>query len=198
MMDRIARVDGTVLLTGESGTGKELVARAIHFAGPAQRRPVRRRQLRGHPARPASSREFFGHSKGAFTDAKSRDDGQVRAGPQGDDLPGRDRRAAARGPGQAPARPGRARDRQGRRDADHPGRRARDRGHQQGPGRGGPAGALPRGPLLPAGRAVAPRCRRCASGGRTSRCSCEHFLEKYGKPSWSKRSRRSRRTSWRR
>ena len=75
MMGKIARVDGTVLITGESGTGKELVARAIHFAEPAPGRPVRRGQLRGHPADLIES-EFFGHSKGAFTDAKTEKTGK--------------------------------------------------------------------------------------------------------------------------
>ena len=32
------------------------------------------------------------------------------------------------------------------------------------------AGPVPRGPVLPAQRRDARRCRRCASGGRTSRC----------------------------
>ena len=38
--------DATVLIHGESGTGKELVARMLHDARAAQRRPLRRRQLR--------------------------------------------------------------------------------------------------------------------------------------------------------
>ena len=44
--------------------------------------------------------------------------------------------------------------------------RAGDRRHQPGTGPGG-AGPLPRGPVLPPGRAGL-RCRRCGSGGRTS------------------------------
>jgi len=74
-MDRIARVDGTVLLTGESGTGKELVARAIHFAGPRKAAPFVVVNCGAIP-RDLIESEFFGHSKGAFTDARSETTGK--------------------------------------------------------------------------------------------------------------------------
>ena len=48
-----------------------------------------------------------------------------------------------------------------------PGRRARRRGHAPQPRRGGRAGPLPRGPLLPAAAWSRSSCRRCASASRT-------------------------------
>jgi DNA-binding NtrC family response regulator len=70
MMDKIARVDGTVLITGESGTGKELIARAIHFRSPRQKGPFVVVNCGAIPKDLIES-EFFGHTKGAFTDAKA-------------------------------------------------------------------------------------------------------------------------------
>ena len=70
MMDKIARVDGTVLITGESGTGKELIARAVHLKSPRQNGPFVVVNCGAIP-RDLIESEFFGHTKGAFTDAKA-------------------------------------------------------------------------------------------------------------------------------
>ncbi len=65
----VARRDTTVLITGETGTGKERVSRATHRLSSRRKMEMVSINCGGIPASLLED-EFFGHVKGAFTDAR--------------------------------------------------------------------------------------------------------------------------------
>ncbi len=72
---RLASNDLAVLILGESGTGKEVVARAIHATGLRRAGPFVAINMAAIP-RELIEAELFGHEKGAFTGAHSRNAGR--------------------------------------------------------------------------------------------------------------------------
>jgi DNA-binding NtrC family response regulator len=66
---KLAAHDVTALLEGETGTGKELIARAIHYGGARANGPFVPVNCGALPDT-LIEREFFGHARGAYTDAR--------------------------------------------------------------------------------------------------------------------------------
>jgi transcriptional regulator with GAF, ATPase, and Fis domain len=71
-----------VLLLGETGTGKELFARAIHALSSRKDQPLVRANCALIPAALLES-ELFGHERGAFTGAVSRNIGRIELANKG-------------------------------------------------------------------------------------------------------------------
>ena len=76
--DQITQVceagDITVLISGETGTGKEVVARAVHYESARSERPFVAVDCTAVP-QTLLEVAFYGHEKGAFTDARETREG---------------------------------------------------------------------------------------------------------------------------
>jgi two-component system, NtrC family, response regulator GlrR len=73
---KIASTDACVLIEGETGVGKELTARAIHYLSARRSKPFISLNCGAIPETLIES-ELFGHTRGAFTDAKTNRPGVI-------------------------------------------------------------------------------------------------------------------------
>lgn len=69
LIQKVAKTEANILILGENGTGKELVARELHRQSARSQRIFLRVDL-GSITESLFESELFGHTKGAFTDAK--------------------------------------------------------------------------------------------------------------------------------
>ena len=82
MIETVAEVQSTILVTGESGTGKELVARAIHDLSPRAEKPFISINC-GAFTETLLESELFGYVKGSFTGANTNRKGLFEAADHG-------------------------------------------------------------------------------------------------------------------
>ncbi len=76
---KIAPLDCNVLIQGDTGTGKQLAAKAVHRQSNRKDKPLITFNCGGF-AEELIANELFGHEKGAFTGATSREIGLLEAG----------------------------------------------------------------------------------------------------------------------
>jgi two-component system response regulator PilR (NtrC family) len=103
MIETVAQVPSTVLVTGESGTGKELVARAIHDMSPRAEKPFVSVNC-GAFTETLLESELFGYVKGSFTGANTNRKGLFEAANKGTIFLDEIGEIVARDAGKTPAR----------------------------------------------------------------------------------------------
>ena len=81
-VEQVSSTNSTVLIQGESGTGKELLARAIHSLSNRKDKPLIKVNCATLPANLIES-ELFGHEKGAFTGAFTKESGRFEVANRG-------------------------------------------------------------------------------------------------------------------
>ena len=77
-INKIAPTDANILILGENGTGKDLVAKSIHDKSLRSKQPFIKVDI-GALTETLFESELFGHTKGAFTDAKDERMGRFEA-----------------------------------------------------------------------------------------------------------------------
>jgi len=82
LLDDLASIETTVLITGENGTGKELIAKALHFSGNRALKPFVTVNCSALAENLLES-ELFGHIKGAFTGALKDREGRFKTADKG-------------------------------------------------------------------------------------------------------------------
>ncbi len=78
----VSQSEATVLIEGECGTGKELVAKAIHLLSKRKDKPFVGINCSAIPVE-LFENELFGHEKGSFTGASSREIGKIELAGEG-------------------------------------------------------------------------------------------------------------------
>jgi DNA-binding NtrC family response regulator len=79
VLDKVGKIiqcDAPVYIDGETGTGKELIARAIHYLGARSGGPFNAANCGAIPDQLVEN-EFFGHERGAYTDAREAGEGVI-------------------------------------------------------------------------------------------------------------------------
>ncbi len=82
LVEKVAKTDANILITGENGTGKEMLAREIHMLSNRKRGALVTVDM-GAVTETLFESELFGHTKGAFTDARTDRAGKFEAADRG-------------------------------------------------------------------------------------------------------------------